>query len=377
MAPSIPLLGSLRHVLVACSHPDDESFGLGAVIGHLVDQGTRVDLLCFTGGEASTLGAGDDLAQRRLVELRAAARVLGIGGVRVLGFADGGLQDQPVGLLAAELEPMVGQVDALLTFDTTGVTGHPDHVRIAEATIAAASRWDIPALGWGVTGPVAGALNAEFGAEFAALFPVGGDVVIVVDRDRQRRAMECHSSQLTDNPVPGRRIALQGDLEALRWLAVPDDRSSWSPHASVASTACAAPGLLDELVDCCRTGHPAEVCGLIGGSPPDLESMIAVDNVAEQRPDRCGFHMDPTGQFRAIRSFEDSGREVTGIFHSHPRTSPVPSVDDVRLSSYPEAVHLIVSTKDRDRPELGAWRIVGDVAYRIDVTEGDPRPDSR
>ena len=45
---------AVSHVLAVCAHPDDESFGLGGVIAALVAAGTRVDLICLTGGEAST-----------------------------------------------------------------------------------------------------------------------------------------------------------------------------------------------------------------------------------------------------------------------------------------------------------------------------------
>lgn len=51
--------------LVVIAHPDDESFGLGAVLHALVTAGTPVDVLCFTHGEASTLGAATDLGKMR------------------------------------------------------------------------------------------------------------------------------------------------------------------------------------------------------------------------------------------------------------------------------------------------------------------------
>ena len=52
----------LTGVLAVCAHPDDESFGLGALLATLASGGSAVDVLCFTHGEGSTLrGAGDDL----------------------------------------------------------------------------------------------------------------------------------------------------------------------------------------------------------------------------------------------------------------------------------------------------------------------------
>ncbi len=46
-------------MLAVIAHPDDESFGLGAVIDALITAGAIVDVLCLTRGEASTLGADE------------------------------------------------------------------------------------------------------------------------------------------------------------------------------------------------------------------------------------------------------------------------------------------------------------------------------
>ncbi|MEQ1703060.1 MAG: PIG-L family deacetylase, partial [Ilumatobacteraceae bacterium] len=42
---------SARRVLAICAHPDDESFGLGAIISTLHDHGATVELACLTRGE--------------------------------------------------------------------------------------------------------------------------------------------------------------------------------------------------------------------------------------------------------------------------------------------------------------------------------------
>ena len=49
------LLPAWRQALVVVAHPDDETFGLGAVADRFAAGGTAVHVLCFTHGEASTL----------------------------------------------------------------------------------------------------------------------------------------------------------------------------------------------------------------------------------------------------------------------------------------------------------------------------------
>lgn len=53
---SWPLPDTAR-VLAVVAHPDDESFGLGAIIDGLTAGGMAVAVLCFTHGEPSTLHA--------------------------------------------------------------------------------------------------------------------------------------------------------------------------------------------------------------------------------------------------------------------------------------------------------------------------------
>jgi len=87
---SADALPPAEDVLAVCAHPDDESFGLGAVLAALSDRGARVRVLCLTHGEASTLGDGSrPLGEVRAEELDAAAAVLGVEDVELLSYLDG------------------------------------------------------------------------------------------------------------------------------------------------------------------------------------------------------------------------------------------------------------------------------------------------
>lgn len=229
-----PDLTRYRAVTIVCAHPDDESFGLGAIVATLADAGTRLVLVCFTAGEGSTLGAGPDLAARRARELDCASRALGIDQVTLLAHPDGALDRIPLPQLTAEVTDVAADTDALLTFDRGGITGHPDHERATQAAVAAGLQLGVPVLGWAIPTHVATALRDEFDMPFVGRDADEVDLTLAVDRSRQQQAIDCHGSQLADNPVPSRRIALQGDTEALRLLHDPAPRPP-APQQETAS----------------------------------------------------------------------------------------------------------------------------------------------
>ncbi len=213
--PPIDPLGGWRHGLVVIAHPDDESFGLGAVLAALVGQGCVVSVLCFTHGEASTLGAAEDLAAVRARELGAAADELGVSDVVLLSYPDGALASVEASVLDQHVRDHLAGVDLLVVFEPGGVTGHPDHRAATEAAVRVGSAHGLALLEWGLATDVADALRTEFGAAFSALDDARTHT-ITVDRDVQWRAIARHGSQSNGNPVLARRLALQGNGENIR-----------------------------------------------------------------------------------------------------------------------------------------------------------------
>ncbi|MHB1713038.1 MAG: PIG-L deacetylase family protein [Acidimicrobiales bacterium] len=215
-------LPSIRAALAVCAHPDDESFGLGAVLAALVASGTVVRTLCFTHGEASTLGeTGRPLGEVRAEELTAAATVLGVDDVNLNSYPDGHLDEVPVGVLADLVDRMLGDAGLLVVFDEGGITGHPDHRHATQVALTVARQRRVAVLAWTLPEHVADQLNAEHGTSFVGRPETEVDIVIAVDRDRQRRAIACHASQSNDNPVLWRRLELLGSREHLCWLYRP------------------------------------------------------------------------------------------------------------------------------------------------------------
>jgi LmbE family N-acetylglucosaminyl deacetylase len=217
------MLPAWPSVLVVIAHPDDESFGLGAVIDQLTAAGAAVHILCFTHGGASTLNQmHTDLHRVRETELRRAAAELGAAGVTLLDYPDGGL----AGIAAVELAGHVADAAraraiGLLVFDDTGVTGHPDHRSATGAAVLAGRRAGLPVLAWTLPAAVAARLSADAGQHFAGQPPDRIDLCVRVSRERQRRAALLHASQIAAGAVLWRRLRLLGDREYLRWLVPP------------------------------------------------------------------------------------------------------------------------------------------------------------
>lgn len=228
--PGAAVLPHWRNVLVVIAHPDDESFGLGGLVGALADTGAQVEVLCFTRGEASTLGSElTDLAFVRAEELAAAGTALGTASTILLDRPDGHLGELVPDDLLGDVDAAIERhrPDGILVFDPVGgVTGHEDHAAASRAAVTAAQRHGIPVLGWALPTAVADSLNAEYGAAFVGYADGDLDITVHVDRARQQQAIAAHASQAVPGSVLWRRLELLGDREHLRWLHRPEPTES-------------------------------------------------------------------------------------------------------------------------------------------------------
>jgi mycothiol S-conjugate amidase len=139
------------------AHPDDESFGPGGSLAHYAQQGVDVHVIIATDGIAGSvddqgrLHQHDSLAQVRSAELARAAVALGLKSIWSLPYRDSGMRGTPENqhadaLIQQELDQVTREVlfylhrlapTVVVTHDPFGGYGHPDHVRVCEATTAA------------------------------------------------------------------------------------------------------------------------------------------------------------------------------------------------------------------------------------------------
>jgi N-acetylglucosamine malate deacetylase 2 len=221
MGRSVGVPPAWTSVLAVIAHPDDASFGLGAILDAFVFAGVKVEVLCLTHGQAWTLeGAPGDLAALRGAEMASAADVLGPTRAKMDDCPDGALGEVGQARLVDEVIAAAGSCfpDGLLVFDTGAVEGRLDHVTATSAGLVAARTLGLPVLGWALSEEVAVQLNHEFGNRFTSHQDEDIDMRVTVERARQRVA----SHSLQDPALPGsarwRRLELLANTGSLRSL---------------------------------------------------------------------------------------------------------------------------------------------------------------
>jgi LmbE family N-acetylglucosaminyl deacetylase len=132
-------------ILGVLAHPDDESLGFGGTFAKYAADGVEIFLITATRGERGRFGPsgerGDpvEVGRVREAELQAAAAVLGIREVTVLGFPDGAVDQVPAAVAIRSIVAHIRRIqpDVVVTFGPDGAYGHPDHIAISQFTTTA------------------------------------------------------------------------------------------------------------------------------------------------------------------------------------------------------------------------------------------------
>ena len=151
------------------AHPDDEVIATGGVLARYSAEGIRTVLVTCTNGEQGDAAGGvkpgepghdtREVAAVRLAELRKSVTCLGVGHLELLGYRDSGMvgwaanQDPgvfgnvPLAEVSGRLQGLLRQYQpqVVVTYDENGGYGHPDHIQVHRATVAAVNSTGIPA----------------------------------------------------------------------------------------------------------------------------------------------------------------------------------------------------------------------------------------
>ncbi|WP_010491389.1 M67 family metallopeptidase [Paenibacillus elgii] len=112
-----------------------------------------------------------------------------------------------------------------------------------------------------------------------------------------------------------------------------------------------------EMIGHCLEAMPREACGLLFGrlsaaGIPAALNYVPIANAAANP--LHNFELHPEELVRAL--YAAGGKhELIGIVHSHPRSAPYPSAQDLATFWHTTPSHWIISLRDRSLPEVKAF----------------------
>jgi len=125
---------SNKKLLLVFPHPDDESFSSVGVISLAKKIGFKIILITLTQGGAGKIAInphGKSLKEIRVIELKDAANLLGIDKLIIKDYNDAKLKTEKGWIKWLEKEMLKVNPGVVVTYDHTGISGHPDHITVS------------------------------------------------------------------------------------------------------------------------------------------------------------------------------------------------------------------------------------------------------
>ena len=126
------------------AHPDDETLCAGGTFAKYASAGAEVRVISLTKGGAGQIRDANAATRATLravreKELDAAGTELGLTETRCLEYPDGGLSEIDSQILVKLASELLSEIDpdVVITFGPDGFSGHPDHIAVGAAVIAA------------------------------------------------------------------------------------------------------------------------------------------------------------------------------------------------------------------------------------------------
>lgn len=123
------------NLLLVIAHPDDESMFFGPAISSFLSSINKLYILCLSDGNENGLGL---VRQEELIQ---AASIFKIDSSQIIQINSKYLVDGPkekwdVDLIYNLISDTIkaNRIDSLVTFDSYGVSGHPNHISIYKAS---------------------------------------------------------------------------------------------------------------------------------------------------------------------------------------------------------------------------------------------------
>jgi proteasome lid subunit RPN8/RPN11 len=99
------------------------------------------------------------------------------------------------------------------------------------------------------------------------------------------------------------------------------------------------------LISSAEKRIPQEACGLLAGNGRETLKIFPITNIS---PDDTTFRMDEKELVAAFHRIDDLNLQVTGTYHSHPFSAPLPSAADISECNFPDIPQIIIGKYNDD-----------------------------
>ena len=128
-----------------------------------------------------------------------------------------------------------------------------------------------------------------------------------------------------------------------------------------------------QIADHAMADAPKEACGLLAGRGDEITRAYPLANIALAPGQR--FRLEPDEELRALKAIDATGLDWIGVYHSHPRSAPIPSPADTAEARDAKLLHLIISL-ERRQPRLKLWRLDGLSAEPVELAFAGDKQES-
>lgn len=115
-----------------------------------------------------------------------------------------------------------------------------------------------------------------------------------------------------------------------------------------------APGIRDAIIRHAEDDRPNECCGLLAGH--ENGHVTRVIRLVNHLNSPIAFRSDPWSMRAAMRSIDERGLHWLAVYHSHPRSLPVPSRRD-RTEHFDPAILCVIVGWSDETWSIRAWRM--------------------
>jgi proteasome lid subunit RPN8/RPN11 len=123
--------------------------------------------------------------------------------------------------------------------------------------------------------------------------------------------------------------------------------------------------LASQLLHYAQQAPDTEVCGLVSSKNNAPENCYPIDNVAPEP--QTHFLFDEKQHIAAIKKMRENDEQLFAIYHSHPTAPACPSMLDLEMANYEDALYFIISLNTKGILELRAFRIENKKATEIQM----------